>query len=86
VILDEATASVDSGTEVEIEAAKRELLAGRSALVVAHRLSTVRRADAILVMHRGRLREQGTHEELLAANGIYARLYALQFSGEVPAA
>jgi ATP-binding cassette subfamily B protein len=86
VILDEATASVDSGTEVEIEAATRELLAGRSALVVAHRLSTVRRADAILVMHRGRLREHGTHEELLAANGIYARLYALQFSGEVPAA
>jgi ATP-binding cassette subfamily B multidrug efflux pump len=86
VILDEATASVDSGTEAQIEAATRELLAGRSALVVAHRLSTVRRADAILVMHRGRLREQGTHEELLALNGIYARLHALQFSGEVPTA
>jgi ATP-binding cassette, subfamily B, multidrug efflux pump len=82
VILDEATASVDSGTEAQIEAATRELLAGRSALVVAHRLSTVRRADKILVMHRGRLREQGTHEELLAMNGIYARLYALQFAEE----
>jgi ATP-binding cassette subfamily B protein len=82
VILDEATASVDSGTEAQIEAATRELLAGRSALVVAHRLSTVRRADEILVMHRGRLRERGTHEELIAHNGIYARLYALQFSEE----
>jgi ABC-type multidrug transport system fused ATPase/permease subunit len=82
VILDEATASVDSGTEAQIEAATRELLAGRSALVVAHRLSTVRRADMILVMHRGRLRERGTHDELVAQNGIYARLYALQFSEE----
>jgi ATP-binding cassette subfamily B protein len=82
VILDEATASVDSNTEARIEAATRELLAGRSALVIAHRLSTVRRADRILVMHRGRLREQGTHDELLAMNGIYARLYALQFAEE----
>jgi ABC-type multidrug transport system fused ATPase/permease subunit len=80
VILDEATASVDSATEARIEAATRELLSGRSALVVAHRLSTVRHADEILVMHRGRLRERGTHDELLAQNGIYARLYALQFS------
>jgi ATP-binding cassette subfamily B protein len=80
VILDEATASVDSGTEAKIEAATRELLAQRSALVVAHRLSTVRRADNILVMHRGKLREQGTHDELLAKGGIYARLYQLQFS------
>lgn len=82
VILDEATASVDSGTEAQIEAATRQLLSGRSALVVAHRLSTVRRADRILVMHRGRLREEGTHDELLARNGVYARLYALQFSEE----
>jgi len=80
VILDEATASVDSGTEAKIEAATHELLAEKSALVVAHRLSTVRRADTILVMHRGRLRESGTHDELLAQNGIYARLYQLQFS------
>jgi ATP-binding cassette subfamily B protein len=80
VVLDEATASIDSATEAEIEAATKNLLAGRSALVIAHRLSTVRRADRILVMHRGRLREQGTHKELLARGGIYAKLYAMQFS------
>lgn len=80
VILDEATASVDSNTEAKIEAATRELLKGRSALVVAHRLSTVRRADRILVLHKGQLREQGSHEELLQQNGIYARLYRLQFA------
>lgn len=62
------------------EKVRPNLLHGRSALVIAHRLSTVRRADKILVMHRGRLREQGTHEELLALNGIYARLHALQFA------
>lgn len=85
VVLDEATASVDSGTEARIEDAKRNLLAGRTALVIAHRLSTVRRADLILVMHRGELRESGTHEQLLARRGLYARLHALQFS-ESPSA
>ncbi|MDZ4771647.1 MAG: ABC transporter ATP-binding protein [Planctomycetota bacterium] len=80
VILDEATASVDSGTESKIEAATHELLMGKSALVVAHRLSTVRRADQILVMHRGKLRERGTHDELMQQNGIYARLHDLQFA------
>jgi len=79
VILDEATSSVDSATEARIEAATYELLRARSALVVAHRLSTVRRADKILVLHHGKLRESGTHAELLAANGIYAKLHALQF-------
>ena len=79
VIFDEATASVDSATEARIEAATYELLEGRSALVVAHRLSTVRRADQILVMHHGQLRERGTHEELLREGGIYARLYEMQF-------
>ena len=80
VILDEATASVDSATEHEIERAKANLLADRTALVIAHRLSTVRRADNILVMHHGKLREQGTHAELMSQNGIYARLHAMQFA------
>jgi ATP-binding cassette, subfamily B, multidrug efflux pump len=79
VILDEATSSVDSATEARIEEATHRLLRSRSALVVAHRLSTVRRADRILVMHHGRLREEGTHEELLREGGIYARLHAMQF-------
>ena len=82
VIFDEATSSVDSATEAKIEAATRRLLRGRSALVVAHRLSTIRRANKILVMHHGTLRESGTHRELLAKGGIYARLYALQFRDE----
>ena len=56
------------------------LIEKKSSLVIAHRLSTVRRSDEILVMHRGQLRERGTHEELLAQNGIYARLYRLQFA------
>ncbi|MEW6074499.1 MAG: ABC transporter ATP-binding protein [Planctomycetota bacterium] len=79
VILDEATSSVDSATEARIEEATHQLLRHRSALVVAHRLSTVRRADRILVMHHGRLREAGTHAELLAQGGIYARLHSMQF-------
>ena len=82
VILDEATASVDSGTERRIEEATRKLLSGRSALVVAHRLSTIQDADEILVMHQGEVRERGTHDELLSKGGLYARLYALQFEGQ----
>lgn len=82
VLLDEATSSVDSATEARIEEATHNLLQGRTALVVAHRLSTVRRADRILVMHRGRLRESGTHRELLARGGLYAKLHAIQFHGE----
>ena len=80
VVLDEATASIDSELEAQIEAAQRNLLSGRSALVIAHRLSTIRHADTILVMHRGRLRERGTHAELLDRGGIYARLHELQFA------
>ncbi|MBI5434259.1 MAG: ABC transporter ATP-binding protein [Planctomycetes bacterium] len=80
VILDEATASVDSATEARIEEAQQSLLSGRGALVIAHRLSTVRRADQILVMHRGRIRERGRHQELLRQRGIYARLHTLQFA------
>ena len=79
ILLDEATANIDSATEARIEEATQNLLRDRSALVVAHRLSTVRRADRILVLHRGRLRESGTHAELLAQGGLYAQLYRLQF-------
>jgi ATP-binding cassette subfamily B protein len=80
LILDEATSSVDSLIEAQIERATLELLEGRTSLVIAHRLSTIQNADRILVMHHGELREEGTHEELLARGGIYARLYELQFT------
>ena len=80
LILDEATSSVDVETERAIQAALRRLLRGRTSLVIAHRLSTILDADRILVMHKGELREQGTHAELLAKDGIYARLYELQFA------
>jgi ATP-binding cassette subfamily B protein len=79
LILDEATSSVDVETERVIQEALHRLLEGRTSLVIAHRLSTILDADRILVMHKGELREQGTHEELLAKRGIYARLYELQF-------
>jgi len=82
LILDEATSSVDVETERIIQEALRRLLEGRTSLVIAHRLSTILDADRILVMHRGELREQGTHEELLARGGIYARLYELQYQGQ----
>jgi ATP-binding cassette subfamily B protein len=79
LILDEATSSIDTETEQLIQRALERLLAGRTSLVIAHRLSTVQRADRILVMHKGRVREQGTHQELLARRGIYHRLYQLQY-------
>ena len=79
VVLDEATANVDTETERRIQQGIRELLRGRTSLVVAHRLSTIREAQRILVFHHGAIRESGTHEELLATGGIYARLYRLQF-------
>lgn len=79
LILDEATSSVDTKTELQIREALNRLLSGRTALVIAHRLSTIQHADRILVFHKGRLREQGAHQELLALRGIYYRLYQLQY-------
>jgi len=79
LILDEATSSVDTKTELLIREALNRLLSGRTALVIAHRLSTIQYADRILVFHKGRLREQGAHQELLAERGIYYRLYQLQY-------
>jgi ATP-binding cassette subfamily B multidrug efflux pump len=79
LILDEATSSVDTKTELLIREALGRLLSGRTALVIAHRLSTIQHADRILVFHKGRLREQGAHQQLLAERGIYYRLYQLQY-------
>ena len=78
LILDEATASVDSHTEELIQKALEKLLANRTAIVIAHRLSTIKNADKILVMHKGRIREQGSHEELLKKDGLYQKLYKVQ--------
>ena len=79
LILDEATSSVDTRTEVLIQRAMARLMKGRTTFVIAHRLSTIRDADTILVMERGRIVEQGTHDELLARGGAYADLYQSQF-------
>ena len=75
LILDEATSSIDTRTEIKIQAAFAELMQGRTSFIVAHRLSTIREADVILVMRDGNIIEQGTHGELLAKNGFYAKLY-----------
>jgi ATP-binding cassette subfamily B protein len=86
LVLDEATSSVDAELEENIENALAELMRGRTSLVIAHRLSTVISADQILVLHRGELRERGTHAELLRLGGLYSRLYELQFVANRPAA
>jgi ATP-binding cassette subfamily B protein len=79
LILDEATSSVDTQTEIAIQQALDELLKNRTALIIAHRLSTIKHADRILVIHKGEIWEEGTHDELLARGGLYARLYDLQY-------
>ncbi len=85
LVLDEATSSVDTHTEYAIQQALERLIAGRTSLVVAHRLSTIRNVDRILVMHRGRIVETGSHEQLLAKRGIYFNLYQLQYKDQEPA-
>jgi ATP-binding cassette subfamily B protein len=84
VVLDEATAHLDSESEAAVQRALATALAGRTSLVIAHRLSTIRQADQILVIEAGRVRERGTHDELLAAGGLYAELYRTQFAHQEP--
>jgi ATP-binding cassette, subfamily B, multidrug efflux pump len=84
LILDEATSSVDTETEIVIRDALRVLMAGRTTIAIAHRLSTIQDMDKILVLHKGRLREAGTHQELLARRGIYFKLFELQYKSEKP--
>ena len=80
LVLDEATAHVDTETETLLQTALEKLLSGRTAIVIAHRLSTIQDCDRIVVLHKGEIRESGTHQELLNLQGVYSRLYRLQFS------
>jgi ATP-binding cassette, subfamily B, multidrug efflux pump len=82
LILDEATSSVDTDTELRIRGALERMVEGRTSVLIAHRLSTVQRADTILVMHKGQLREMGSHQQLLAARGLYWKLYQLQYKDQ----
>jgi ATP-binding cassette, subfamily B, multidrug efflux pump len=82
LVLDEATSSVDTETETLIREAMARALRGRTSIIIAHRLSTIQHVDRILVLHKGRIAEQGTHRELLAAGGIYATLYRLQYQDQ----
>lgn len=85
LVMDEATANIDTETEVLIQEALEKLMKGRTTIMVAHRLSTIQHADCIMVMHKGKIRERGTHQELLAQNGIYKKLYELQIHHEITA-
>ena len=82
LILDEATSSVDTDTELRIRSALERMVEGRTSVLIAHRLSTVQRAETILVMHKGQLREMGSHQELLAQRGLYWKLYQLQYKDQ----
>jgi ATP-binding cassette subfamily B multidrug efflux pump len=82
LILDEATSSVDTQTEIMIQEALQKLLAGRTSIIIAHRLSTIKNSNRIVVMHKGRIKEEGSHAELLALKGIYHRLYQLQYKDQ----
>jgi subfamily B ATP-binding cassette protein MsbA len=85
LILDEATSALDTESERAVQAALEALMQGRSSLVIAHRLSTVQSADRIVVLEAGRLAEEGKHADLLAKDGLYARLYRMQFHDKAPA-
>jgi len=85
LVMDEATANIDTETELLIQEALEKLMQGRTTIMVAHRLSTIQHADCIMVMHKGKIRERGTHQELLAQDGIYKKLYELQIHHEISA-
>ncbi|MDP3936671.1 MAG: ATP-binding cassette domain-containing protein, partial [Deltaproteobacteria bacterium] len=84
LVLDEATSSVDTETEILIQDAVHKLMSGRTSVVIAHRLSTIRYVDRIIVLHKGKVREVGTHAELLSERGIYYKLYQLQYQNQEP--
>ncbi len=87
LVLDEATSSVDTETEFRVREALTRMVEGRTSLIIAHRLSTIQRAGNIIVMHKGKVREMGSHQQLLAQRGIYYKLYQLQYKDqEIPAA
>ncbi len=86
LLLDEATANVDTETEAFVQDALHRLIEGKTSIVVAHRLSTIRDVDRIYVLHKGELREVGTHESLLEKRGLYWRLYQLQYAAQTRAA